>query len=376
MMLGKIGGKQIDDVKISGMQNELVDVSVRLALLTVLAGYLEFDKIVIKGKKFVDKYFFNRFLSYVLNDKRAAPRTFNIDIDFDGSDNHILQNGMDDYDLILSFSGGADSTAGLLYALDKKLKVKPVYVGFGQKNEKEEIVYVKRILKKLNIEPLIIMIDINEYIDQDWKRWKLGIIPARNYLFAAIAGSVLSLSKSKKSKIWICAHQEEINTTHTDKSKRFFKSASKILSNLYGKDISVTTPFMNITKPEILAYWHNKWEKKYNLTVNETVSCYFGNNCGVCKACINRAVVFCCAGIEIENFKVNPFLDKKKLIQNSYINSFDSLHAERRLDFLFALNEQKSVLSKNLKIFLELNYKRYQKKINKRIKFIRSVNNI
>ena len=220
MMLGKIGGKQIDDVKISGMQNELVDVSVRLALLTVLAGYLEFDKIVIKGKKFVDKYFFNRFLSYVLNDKRAAPRTFNIDIDFDGSDNHILQNGMDDYDLILSFSGGADSTAGLLYALDKKLKVKPVYVGFGQKNEKEEIVYVKRILKKLNIEPLIIMIDINEYIDQDWKRWKLGIIPARNYLFAAIAGSVLSLSKSKKSKIWICAHQEEINTTHTDKSKR------------------------------------------------------------------------------------------------------------------------------------------------------------
>ena len=145
---------------------------------------------------------------------------------------------------------------------------------------------------------------------------------------------------------------------------------------MYGKDISVTTPFMNITKPEILAYWHNKWEKKYNLTVNETVSCYFGNNCGVCKACINRAVVFCCAGIEIENFKVNPFLDKKKLIQNSYINSFDSLHAERRLDFLFALNEQKSVLSKNLKIFLELNYKRYQKKINKRIKFIRSVNNI
>lgn len=376
LALGAIENENISDVAITNLSEDYVDVSVKLALLTVLAGYLEKDKIKVNSGKFINKYFLNSFLSFILNDKRAAPRKFRIDVSFDRREKYKPLKSSEKYDLLLAFSGGADSTAGLLCALDKKFKVKPVYVGFGQKNEKEEIVYVKKILKKLNIKPLIIKIDINKYIDQDWKRWKLGIIPARNYLFAAIAGSILSRSNRKKLKIWICAHKEEINPIHTDKSLRFFKSASKILSALYNKEISVSTPFMNITKPEILAYWHKKWEKKYDLTVNETVSCYFGNNCGVCKACINRAVVFICAGIKIENFKINPFLDKKNLILTSYINSFKSLHTERKLDFVYALNEQRNILPIKLKRFLDINYKKYQKKINKRIKFIRSINNI
>ena len=125
-----------------------------------------------------------------------------------------------------------------------------------------------------------------------------------------------------------------------------------------------------------MSYWHKYWEKKYNISVNETVSCYFGNNCGVCKACINRAVVFVCAGIKIENFQTNPFLDKRKLILNSYIVSFNSLHTERKLDFLYALNKQKNILPKKLKKFLDLNYKKYENKIIKRIDSIRKVDKI
>jgi len=312
----------------------------------------------------------------ILNDKRAAPRKFGLNINFDGYGKVKQTRASNNYDLFLSYSGGADSTAGLLYALDCGLKVKPIYVAFGQKNEKQEIITIKKILGKLKIEPLIVKIDIDKYIDHEWKRWKLGIIPARNYLFAAIAGSVLAKSKSKNPQIWVCAHKEEINPTHTDKSNRFFRSCSKILSDNYRKNISVTTPFKDLTKPEIVSYWHKYWEKKYNISVNETVSCYFGNNCGVCKACINRAVVFVCAGIKIENFQTNPFLDKRKLILNSYIVSFNSLHTERKLDFLYALNKQKNILPKKLKKFLDLNYKKYENKIIKRIDSIRKVDKI
>lgn len=245
-----------------------------------------------------------------------------------------------------------------------------------KKNEKQEIKYVKKILKKLNIEPIIINIDIDKYIDHDWKRWKIGIIPARNYLFAAFAGSIISKSTAPNLNIWICAHKEEIDPIHTDKSARFFKSSSKILSSAYNKNITVSTPFANITKPEIISYWNKAWTKKYGLSVYETMSCYFGINCGECKACFNRAVVFTCIGIDLDEFKTNPFEDKNGNIQKSYINKFKTLNNIRQLDFLFALNEKKSLLPPELKKFLDKNYQKYDKLIENRIKTIRTTNKI
>lgn len=376
MVIGKVENKKIADIKIDGLNNESLDSSVRLAILTMVAGYLEKDRITVNGKMNISKDYLNKFLSYVLNDMRAAPRTYQLNIDFTGIESNTKTKSHNDYDLILSFSGGADSTAGLLLALDKQLKVKPVFICFGQKNERKELLCVKAILKKLEIAPLIINVDIDNYIDQDWKRWKMGIIPARNYLFAAIAGSVLSHSDRNKLQIWICAHREEIDNIHTDKSLRFFKSTTKILSNSYKKSMTVLTPFEVLSKPEIISYWHKHWEKKYDLYVENTVSCYFGNNCGMCKACINRAICFVCAGINLENFQVNPFLDQQKIIQESYIDKFDSLEEERRLDFVYSLYENKQILPFYLKCFVDINYQKYKKQINKRIQSIRNIDHI
>lgn len=376
MILGTIADKKISDIKIQGLDEKHIDSSVRLAILTVLAGYLEQNKIVINGNKIIEKTYLDRFLSYVLNDKRAAPKTFKLNIEFDGFKLHHDLKIQNDYDLLLSFSGGIDSTAGLLLALDKKLKVQPVLICFGQKNEKKEIFSAKRILKKLGIKPLVVKINIDKYMDHDWKRWRLGIIPARNYLFAAIAGSILSQSESKTLNIWICAHKEEINPVNTDKSLRFFKSTTEILSNAYKKDVVVSTPFELITKPEIVSYWHKKWERKYGLYVTDTTSCYFGNNCGRCKACINRAIAFTCAGIRLENFQTNPFQDKSNLIQNGYIDRFNSLKEERKIDFLYTMSINRMKLPTKLDKFLDENYLRYKAKIDKRINRIRKISNI
>lgn len=376
VILGTIQGKSVSDIKIDGLGKGYIDSSVRLAILTVLAGYLEKDSIVVNGKKVFEENYLNRFLSYILNDKRAAPKTFKLEIGFNrvGSKSQIKTRN--NYDLLLSFSGGVDSTAGLLLALDKKLKVRPVFICFGQQNEKKEISSVKTILKKLKIEPLIVRVNMDKYMDHDWKRWKMGIIPARNYLFASIAGSILSHSNRHMLKIWICAHKEEINVINTDKSHRFFKSTTEILSNAYRKKVLVSTPFKLITKPEIVSYWHKKWERKYGLYVKDTTSCYFGNNCGVCKACVNRAIALTCAGVKIENFQVNPFVDQKKLIQEAYVDRFNSLKKERQVDFLYSMNVHRNILPSNLTTFLDMNYQKYKDSIDERIDKIRKINNI
>lgn len=374
MLLGAINGKEISDVSIKNLSKGNLDSSVKVAILTMLAGYLGNDQIEVNGSGFINEDYLNNFLSYVLNDKRAAPRNFNLKFSFSDNKQVDFNIKISNYDVLLSFSGGVDSTAGLLHALDQKLKVQPVFISFGQKNEKHELKAVKKLLANLNLKPLIVKIDIDKYMDHDWSRWKLGIIPARNYLFAAIAGSLISKSKGKYGpQIWICAHKEEINPVNTDKSKRFFKSTSKIISSAYGRKIIVCTPFSEITKPEIVSYWHRKWGKKYGVKVGDTVSCYFGNNCGVCKACINRAIAFTCAGVDIENFKVNPFEDKSQIIRDSYIARFKSLKLERKLDFLYALLRNKEVLPSGLGEFVEKEYFKRKNLIKTRIKMIKKV---
>ncbi len=376
MLLGKIGNEPIDDVSITGVLPGYVDSSVKLALLTTIAGYLENDKITVNGDQVKNPRYLNNFLSYILNDSRAAPRTFNLQIDFNKTTvEREKPNDDNNYEVLLSFSGGVDSTAGLLHALDRKLKVKPVFICFGQKNEKEEIATVRNILKKLNIELIVIKINIDKYIDHDWSRWKLGIIPARNYLFASFAASMLSRSPEAR-QIWICAHKEEINPINTDKSSRFFGSSSKIFSEYYKKEITVFTPFKKITKPEIVSYWNKNWVQKYGLNVEDTVSCYFGNNCGTCKACLNRAIAFTCAGVTAENFQVNPYADSDKLIENSYVKRFSSLKKERKLDFLYALMVNKEALPQFLQEFVSENYPNYEKDISRRINYIRNIEKI
>ena len=204
-------------------------------------------------------------------------------------------------------------------------------------------------------------------MNDGWSRWKGGIIPARNYLFASIAGEIVSRSSKQNPKIFICAHKEEITPVNTDKSHRFYDTCSSIFSTAYNKNITVTTPFFNLTKPEIVSYWRRNWTDKYSLSPQETVSCYFGNNCGSCKACINRAVAFTCAGENLENFKNNPFADKEEIILNDYVDRFDNLEEKRRIDFIYSLNKYYKQLPSELKKFVNNKNSEFEDKLEPRL---------
>lgn len=377
--IGYIQKKEIDNgnLKISGTNYFELNPIVKSSLLVTLAGYLEKDKITVFGKKYYDSKKLSRFFSYILNDKRVAPKIFKISIKFTNELEKLTSLPKNNYDYIVSFSGGIDSTAGILYALDKGFDIKPVWIGFGQKNEDKELRVIKKICNQLKLKPLIIRVDLRKYVDKGWSRWKMGIIPARNFLFASIASSIASKSTKKNVSIYLCAHKEEVTSINTDKSMRFFRTCTKIFKEFYDKNILLTSPFLKITKPEILSFWiSNTWGEKYKISPLDTVSCYYGNKCGMCKACINRAIAFYCAGVKIENFRTNPFMDKGKLIRKAYVDRFDTLRKERKLDFLYAMNAQRKNLPVYLRNFLDMNYVNYKKLIDKRIAKISNIEKI
>jgi len=374
--LGAINGREITSSLIGLTDPQLynIDSVVKTSLLTTLAGYLESDSITVYGNAFADSKFLQTFLSYILNDKRATPRDFNLLLNFvsNGSVFHPNQDS-NSYDCLVSFSGGIDSTAGLMYSLDAKRKVLPVWIGFGQKNENRELAVVNELCKKLNVQPWIIKLDLARYVDAGWSRWKSGIIPARNLLFASIAAEIASRSNSPSVDILLCAHKEEITPVNTDKSQRFYDSTTLLFNSAYKKNIRVTTPFYSYTKPEIVSYWSRYWTDRYGISPGETTSCYLGNNCGSCKACFNRAVAFTCSGYKNDHFLQDPFIDQSNTIWGGYITRFDSLESERQLDILYSLNSHIDIAPPRIAKFVEYHYPHFRNAIKKRQKQIRNV---
>lgn len=375
MLIGKIGEKNIysDTVSSASLEPFLGSDLVKTGLLTVLSGYLESDKISVNGNKIFEVKKLERFLSYILNDKRAAPRKFKLDIKFNSSFNKVQNKPIgNSYNCFVAVSGGIDSSAGLMYAIDKGFRVKPVFISFGQKNEEREIRIIEKICLQMGLNLSIIKVNLSKYVDKGWDRWKLGIIPARNFLFACIIAELAKSSVEKNIKLFICAHREEITSINTDKSKRFYSTCSQIFSNT-DKIITVTTPFERVTKSEIISYWLKYWIKKYHLLPQQTVSCYLGTNCGECKACINRLISFICASAGQEEYIKNPFKNCGGILSEGYIKRFSTLNEQRKLELLYAIDKNRNVLPLDIARFLGKNYPKYYKKIKKHINSIKHI---
>ncbi len=351
----------------------------KTAILTVLAGYWEKEKITVLDninlKKIIN---IDNFVNLNLNFKGKAPRYFNANITYQKLPNvtkkhtSILtdKNSFVGYDNILLLSGGIDSVAGLLYLLSRNRKVLPLWIDFGQKNRVSEKKTINLIKRKLNIWVLIIKIDLKKYVYSGWSRWKQGIIPSRNFLFVALASLLIS---QDKTKIWLCASKGEINSKHNDKSLLFYQTISKMLSKYTKKKIRVWTPFYKYNKAEIIYYWKNFWGSKYKIYPQNATTCYLGNNCGLCSACYYRFINMLTANTKDIQYKNNPFFDKGRIIANYYLPNFKKWGKIRKLDFLIALSKNKNDLTPETKVFFQKHYKIYYNEIKKRIKLIKKV---
>lgn len=373
-IIGKVGEKNIsiNEIKIQKEGIKLNnDYFVKIGILTTIAGYLKTNKITINAESFKKDYL-ERFLSYVLNNKKFAPMNYNLSLQFTNY-KHLHKNHVHDYDCVILFSGGFDSTAAFLKALDQGLKPLLLWVGFGQKNENAEYKKVKEISKKIKYPVSIIRVNLGKYIEEGWKEWDY-IIPARNFMFISMAAAFLSSSKKKKLKIYLSAHEEEIKKENTDKSEEFFRGCNYLFSKFYNKMFNIGTPFREYSKSEIAFYWKKEWIKKYGISPYQTTTCYYGNNCGLCKACLKRSISLLVGGFELDpDLKENPFRDKKGFISEDFLIRFEKFPLKRRMDLIIALGRQEKNIPKNLRKKY-LYYKEHYK--NKLSEYQKSLSNL
>lgn len=329
----------------------IVDNYTKLSVLVALAAYKKTNYIFLDDKfNKIKLQFLSNFMSYVVNHPNSPKKfQFKIEQNIKTELNNDKKNDIP-YDVILSFSGGIDSTAGLLYCLDNKLKVLPLWVNFGQKNKEAEKKSINYILGKLNIKNLLKSeINIEKQILKGWKDWDF-IVPARNFIFASIANSIFKSSNNSKGMIFICAVKEEMRKwKHRDKSKYFFKTSSSLFSKDSRKNICLCSPFEKYSKTEVLYWWKNNWEKKYGISPHDTSTCYYNlkNPCGKCRACFRRTVSLLAAGYEIDNnLQVNPLTDPDNFIKNTWIPEInaDKISRTGRLDFYIAMEKSKHIL--------------------------------
>lgn len=334
---------------------ELIDNFSKLGILAMIGGYLKEDKIQIADsfRSEISLLKLSRFISYVVNHP-TSPKVFDFKISTSnyGSSKKQKLDSKFNYDVILCFSGGIDSTAGLLYCLDNNIKVLPLWVDFGQRNNKAEGQTIKKILNQLNLPYIKIKINIDDYVERGWEEWK-HIVPARNFLFVALANSIIRLSNKKEAKIFVCSNNEEMKKwKHKDKCAYFFRECSKFFSLDSGKKIVVTTPFADFSKSEVISWWKKKWQRKFNISPLDTTTCYQNRACGRCRACFQRTFCLISAGYsEDPDLIVHPFTDPEKFILDEWLPNIKrgKVARTRVLDFYIGLEKRWEILPDYLK---------------------------
>jgi len=215
--------------------------------------------------------------------------------------------------VVTLLSGGLDSLAGVKWLLDQGLE--PVLVSHCAQNrictiqsnlasELGSIIGKSLLFCQISARPKLGMdLSAKEYLE-----------PCRSFLYLALGlifalelgimklfifeNGVLALNVPiSQSRIYL-----NTRTTHP----AFVSSYASLVSEIFGTDISIENPFLNLTKGEVLAYLNNIGFKEL---VKDTVTCSTTSyryqsistsqysHCGVCLPCLLRRTAIHYAGL-------------------------------------------------------------------------------
>lgn len=222
-----------------------------------------------------------------------------------------------DGDVILA-SGGVDSSAALLHALERGRKPTALWCDYGQPYADPELSAVRAICDTLGVELVRIEVDLADRISKDDRFGH--VIPGRNLLIAASAAALGARA------VTLAGLADELIVP--DKSVRMYMEAEGHLG------IPVTSPFVRMTKTDVLRVWDQRWRGR--LDANMTISCYRSTgDCQDCSACAKRAVAFVASGYDVRAYPV--FTRQQELILSSWMPRLPNLPSVRRADLLIAL---------------------------------------
>lgn len=203
--------------------------------------------------------------------------------------------------VLISLSGGLDSTTLLYYLINKGAKVEAISFNYGSKHNNIEIEYAKKICKKLNINHRIIKLDfINEHFKSDLlqnggvipeghyqaENMKSTVVPFRNGIFLSISAGI---AESCGCEFIALASHSGDHAIYPDCRTTFTKAMFEAIKYGTEKEIYLIAPFNKITKTDIV-----KLGNELNVDFSLTYSCYNGRekHCGKCGTCIERKEAF------------------------------------------------------------------------------------
>lgn len=202
---------------------------------------------------------------------------------------------------ILLFSGGLDSFAAWRLLRHPR----PVYFALGHRYQDRELAAIRRLTDLSRNLPSRLDVEIVDRLRLGDLEQPDGFIPLRNLLLAS--AGVLALKPG--SAVYLGGLRGEASR---DKSRRFFRESSRLLSFLEGRKITVAAPFRHVTKSQLVAEYIRQFPAEQHL-LRATRSCYSEQvltsplvGCGRCMACFRRWVAMTNNGIQ-EHFLEPPY---------------------------------------------------------------------
>jgi 7-cyano-7-deazaguanine synthase len=178
-------------------------------------------------------------------------------------------------DLVVLFSGGADSTLLLLNATKLKKKPLALMIDYGQKHI-AELEFAKRVLDKTKIEYMTIKIsgyDVNSALTGSgekgiYKGVDIHNVPARNSIFLSLA---YGIAESRGiTEIWFGANWEDYDHLFPDCTQEYIGRMNKVLEIAGVRPIKIYAPLLGMEKYMIKETLKNE----YGITEEELYSGY------------------------------------------------------------------------------------------------------
>jgi 7-cyano-7-deazaguanine synthase len=202
---------------------------------------------------------------------------------------------------VLLLSGGLDSSVALDWLRSKNYEVKALSLHYGQRHNKE-LKAAQMIAQRAKVEHKVVdlsalrsvlggssqtddQIDVPEghYTAESMK---LTVVPNRNMIFLSVAAA-WAIAENCESVAY-AAHGGD-HTIYPDCRPDFVQAIQKTFELCDWKQISLITPFLQLSKAEIVSHG-----AKLKTPFHLTWSCYKGGDlhCGQCGTCVERKEAF------------------------------------------------------------------------------------
>lgn len=222
--------------------------------------------------------------------------------------------------VIISLSGGLDSTTNMAIAHNKGQEIYPITFSYGQRHD-VELECAKSVATHYGVEEKHKIVNISflsEIGGSSLTDHSLEVpeelnpeeipstyVPHRNLIFTSLIAAYAEVIGAKYIYLGVNALDY---SGYPDCRPEFINSLQETInlsSKKYaetGEEIKLLTPLLNMTKAEII-----KEGMRLKAPYQLSISCYHGTNCGVCDSCRLRLKGFKDAGyadpVEYENKK-------------------------------------------------------------------------